>query len=121
MNLNDEHIELLKQVRERMFKDVEDGSYIKRPYICWNIWLVSNELEDVPQYTVFAALVEEDKNEDVRILIAAIESAINDNCTFSNWLDNQVQDIGLYTHKESAYVLGRLAWLDKMIETRVIA
>lgn len=121
MNLNEGHIDLLKQVRERMYIDAERNENCLRPYICWNIFFVHKSLRNLPRGLVFEAQVERDANDDIKQLIAAVDGAINKRGTFCNWLDDELHGANVRPNLERAYALGRLAWLDKMIETRVIA
>jgi hypothetical protein len=120
LNLNDTHIDLLKKVRARMLEDAENGTNLVRPYLCWNILFISEGLQGIPLGKLFDELVLE-ANEDVKLLIEAVESAIDGHCTFCNWFDSEVDNLGLRISYSQAEAMGRLAWLDKMIETRVIA
>jgi hypothetical protein len=118
--LSESQIELLKLVKARMLVDVEVGREAKRAYICWNAALIDLGLEWFPREMLFERLLER-TSADVRALISAIESVLvsdEDECyTFSNWLDNAAFFCDLNIKLTDAYALGRLAWLDKMIET----
>jgi hypothetical protein len=121
MELNDKNIKLLNKVRERMFKDMEDGTYDKRPYICWNIIFVAQGLQSLPRGTQFYELVTLEEDEEVRAMVEAVENALENRCTFCNWLDAEVYHLGLRIKFPQAEAMGRIAWLDRMIERRVIA
>jgi hypothetical protein len=120
MTLDDFHIELLKKVRDRMAADIESDNTI-RPYICWNVLLVHQGLECLPKQTIFNDLVAFEPNSEVRRLIVSIEGTLEDNDTFGNWLDWHLYSYINYSTLAQAYTLGRIAWLDRMIETRVVA
>jgi hypothetical protein len=120
LNLNETHIELLKKVRERMMVDAKNGMHLARPYLCWNILSIGEGLSNIPRGRLFNELILE-TSEDIRMLIEAIESAIDGHCTFCGWFASEVDILGLNISYSQAKTMGRLAWLDKMIETRVIA
>jgi hypothetical protein len=119
LNLNDTHIELLKKVRARMLEDAENGMHLARPFLCWNILFISEGLNGIPRGSLFDELVLEAK-EDVKLLIEAVENAIDGHCTFCNWFDSEVNNLDLQIIYSQAETMGRLAWLDKMLETRRI-
>jgi hypothetical protein len=118
--LNEQHIELLKKVRARMMEDAGNAMHFARPYLCWNILFIGEGLEGIPRGKLFDEIVPEAK-EDVKMLIEAIESAIDGHCTFCGWFASEVDSLGLHISYSQGETMGRLAWLDKMIETRVIA
>jgi hypothetical protein len=120
MTLDDFHIELLKKVRDRMAADIESDN-TRRPYICWNVLLVHQGLECPPKQTLFKERLALEPNSEVRRLIFSIDGTLEGNDTFGNWLDWQVYSYISYSTLAQAYTLGRIAWLDRMIETRVVA
>ncbi len=121
LKLNDAQIELLKKVKEQMLDDGVRGTQERRSYICWNVWLVSKDLQDMPVDTTFGSLVENETSDDVRNLIEAIEGSLDGFLTFTSWLDNSVGDKVHWPAQNVGYTLGRLAWLDRMIDTGEVA
>lgn len=120
MQLDEDQIELLKAVRERMEMDVENGTSGPRPYICWNIFLVRMGLEQLPEGSRFETQLNLSEDGDVIRLVNAVESTLNRALTFGNWLDNELRYLHINTRMDHVYLLGRLAWLDKMIEKMVV-
>jgi hypothetical protein len=119
LHLNDEHIAVLTKVR-----DVLAGDHIGTHYICWNIIYVvspeSRESKDsMPQILISLGGVAAE-------LVVAIDAALGCQGTMDNYLTQVFKKTNRYDLKArpKSYAfanMARVAWLDRMIETRVLA
>lgn len=113
MILNDEHIEILSDVRAGRISDEELSRYI-----CINITSVISNRYHVEEV--------EDSVEAMRLatpLLNAIRESLDDNSTMFIYLRRTIPDyerLPIEVQDDFAD-LARLAWLDKMIESRTIA
>jgi hypothetical protein len=112
MILTDVHVELLKGIRPKIERALGSA------YICVLLEYAVLERYQVDEF--------EDDPEAMQIytdLTTAIREALDEYATVYVYLANVVPDFNkLPSHVQDYYtVLARIAWLDKMIETRTIA
>lgn len=122
MKLNAEHLSVLKEVRERMGRDAEvdnaliDVSY----YICSNIQRVLLSRAGVDYGTSFD--LDSESQGILDSLCIGIAAALSGYSTFGSYLERALPNYLDMSGKaqDRCSVLGRLAWLDKMLETHEI-
>lgn len=116
MKLSESQLELLKKTRTLFLKTIESGGDYAAPYICWHIWIAESGRNFFPHDEAFEVLVKR-SSFDVQALIEGIENALlkDDAEQLSELIDGTYPSITC--HRRYAYSLGRLAWLDKMIDT----
>lgn len=121
MKLTDEELKLMVKVRDRMREDFFDTDrYLEREYICHNIVQIENRIERFDERFDFSVLsVKEDSLS--ASLIAMINEGIENWVNFDIYLEEL--NIGLNLSKIFTYFsqMGRLAWLDRIVETGEIA
>lgn len=116
MKLNANQIELLKKARTLIFEASVSGNDSKA-YICWNVWFAEEGRTDFPPMAVFIDCVM-GASQDVIDIIEAIQEAMDGCSVMDTFLDRQIFDREVVNCAPYyAYSLGRLAWVDKMIET----
>lgn len=122
MKLTEEQLELMTKVRDRMAADFfETDRYFERVYICHNIVQIEHGLDRFDDRDDFGVLSAKEGSLS-KDLIEMIDKGIGHWIAFDLYLDEGI-DIGLDWRQivTSFAQLGRLAWLDKIVETGVIA
>jgi hypothetical protein len=121
MKLTDKELELMIKVRDRMKEDYYDTDrYLERAYICHNIVQIENGLDRFDDGLEFRILSDKEGSLSAS-LIGMINAGIEHNVAFDIYLEEL--DIGLNWSTLVSYFtqLGRLAWLDRIVETGEIA
>ncbi len=117
MKLTDKELELMIKVRDRMKEDYYDTDrYLERAYICHNIVQIENGLDRFDDGLAFATLSDKEGSLSAS-LIGMINAGIEHCIAFDIYLEEL--DIGLNWCTIVSYFtqLGRLAWLDRIVET----
>ena len=126
MNLSVTHMAVLRAVRERLELITHDS------YICFCIVDICGELCDQEAGLWYNRLLfwqrwrVQSKWADIQHdLCKAVNWGISHNSTFGSWLENQMRKSDVEVayhlhHNELLYKWGRLAWLDRSLETGVL-
>lgn len=117
MRLNEQQLELMTKVRDRMYADFETDKYLARKYICHNIVQIEHGLENFNEFGGYVGFTEKEGSLS-RGLVELINAAIEGWIAFDLYLDEGLQ-IGLNWSLITTYFqhVGRLAWLDRIVET----
>lgn len=118
--LTEAQLALMTKVRSKMKADFEADIHYSRVYICHNIALVENGIERFDERNNFC-LLSEKEGSLTKDLVALISEAIGKQIAFDSYLDNL--EVGLNWLMITRYFaqLGRLAWLDRIVEMGEIA
>jgi hypothetical protein len=113
--LNAAQLELMTKVRDRMYADYETDKYLERQYICHNIVQIEDGIDRFTDQT-FSDLSGREGSLS-KDLIEMIDAGIGKWVSFDLYLDEGLR-IGLDWSKivTSFAQLGRLAWLDRIVE-----
>ena len=120
MQLTEEQLELMTKVRDQMAADLDSGRCLDRKFLCHNIVLIENGMEEFTRPGGFGDIgyAEGSLSKD---LIESVTIAINHFITLELYLAEL--KIGLeWSEIMQVYApLARVAWLDRIVATGEIA
>ena len=121
MKLTDKELELMIKVRDRMKEDYyETDRYLERAYICHNIVQIENGLDRFDDGLAFASLSDKEGSLSAS-LIGMINAGIEHRIAFDIYLEELDIELNWGTIVTYFTQMGRLAWLDRIVETGEIA
>lgn len=114
-------LELMIKVRDRMYADFfESDRYMERYYICHNIVQIENGLEQFDEENDFCKLADK-KDFLSKELLNIIGKCIDHKISFEIYLEELDETLKWADIVTRYGQMGRLAWLDRIVETGEIA
>lgn len=121
LKLNEQHMEILLEVREKLRGRMAGKDLETSEYICVQILQVLGRRSGITAADDSEDLPEEDR-EFFREMERAISAALGRNSSVGTYLaDEGTLTLDIKQVFDYVAPLARLAWLDRMIETKVLA
>jgi hypothetical protein len=120
LELNEQHLEIMREVRENLKGRFEGIPGKGSEFICSQVLAAVGRRYGCEDTKCLTDLPEEAKPQ-FREIYSAINDAIKNQSTMGIFLAGLELNIGIGDILKTVAPLARLAWLDRMIETRVIA
>ncbi len=120
LELNEQQLEIIREVRENLKERFEGVPGKGSAYLCCQVLAAVGRRYDCDDPRCRNDLPEEAQPTFIEIQ-GAINEAINYQPTMGSFIRGLELDINLWEVQNIVAPLARLAWLDRMIETRVIA
>jgi hypothetical protein len=120
LELNEQQLEIMREVRENLKERFEGVPEKGSAYLCCQVLAAVGRRYGCDDPRCLIDLPEEAQPQFVEIY-SAISEAIKNQSTMGIFLGGLELNIGIGDILKTVAPLARLAWLDRMIETRVLA
>jgi hypothetical protein len=119
--LNDQQLNLMKKVRDKMYADYfADSDPMDFKFICHAICLVENGLNEFGKNSLSFRYLSEKEGSLSKELVQLIQAALDHSVTMEWYISSRKLSLSWGSIYTGISALARLAWLDRMIETRVL-